>query len=177
MSQGFLSLSGISALVVDDNQAMRSLLTLLLKRLGVSSVIQAESGKEALGKLMAGEAPDLLFIDYRLEDIDGISLTRMIRTSDESPNPFVPILMISGFAEPDIVFSARDAGVNEFLAKPVSISSITHRLMLLIDKARPFVRSPSFFGPDRRRRKTPPPGSPRRRKSDAVEDDELEIAS
>jgi len=176
VSQDVFSLSGVSALVVDDNKAMRSLLTLLLKRLGASSVIQAESGKDALGKLMGDSAPDLIFIDYRMEDIDGVSLTKMIRTADESPNPFVPILMISGFAEPEIVFAARDAGVNEFLAKPVSIDSITHRLVLLIDKARPFVRSPGFFGPDRRRRKTAPEGSPRRRKSDETEDDELAIA-
>jgi hypothetical protein len=47
---------------------------------------------------------------------------------------------------------ARDAGVNEFLAKPVSVKAILTRLISVIEHPRPFVRTKTYFGPCRRRR-------------------------
>ena len=107
-----------------------------------------------------------MIIDYLMDGTDGISVLETVRNSEDSPNPFLPIMMITGFAEPKVVFRARDAGVNEFVAKPVSVESIANRLTLMIDKARPFVRSKGYFGPDRRRRRNAPPESPQRRATD-----------
>jgi hypothetical protein len=47
---------------------------------------------------------------------------------------------------------ARDAGINEFLAKPVSVKAIMSRLLAVIEHPRPFVRTKVYFGPCRRRR-------------------------
>ena len=140
MTGHIYDLSGVTPLIVDDNKSMRALLFVIMRRLGASRVLQAGSGKEAMSMIRI-EQPDFMVIDYLMEDLDGISLVDSIRNSDESPNPFLPIMMITGFAEPDVVFRARDAGVNEFVAKPVSVESIASRLTLMIDKARPFVRS------------------------------------
>ena len=76
----------------------------------------------------------------------------MVRTSPNSPNPFVPIIMLTGYTHVDHVRQARDAGVNEFLAKPVSVKAILTRLISVIEHPRPFVRTKYYFGPCRRRR-------------------------
>ena len=60
--------------------------------------------------------------------------------------------MLTGYTRVDQVRQARDAGVNEFLAKPVSVRAILSRLISVIEHPRPFVRTKSYFGPCRRRR-------------------------
>ena len=178
MSRVTYNLSGVTLLVVDDNPSMRSLVVLILRRLGATNILQASNAKEAMAMVKA-EKPDLMIIDYLLDEMDGITVIDAVRNSEESPNPFLPIMMMTGFAEPHVVFRARDAGVNEFVAKPVSVESLASRITLMIDKARPFVRSKEYFGPDRRRRVMEGPDTPRRRKDDAEkaeeEDGALEI--
>lgn len=168
MTNKIYSLKGVTPLIVDDNKSMRSLLFVIMRRLGAARVLQASNAKEAM-QLIKMEQPDFMIIDYLMEGADGISVLDTVRNSEDSPNPFLPIMMITGFAEPNVVFRARDAGVNEFVAKPVSVESIANRLTLMIDKARPFVRSRGYFGPDRRRRRNAPPEAPQRRATDKQE--------
>jgi DNA-binding response OmpR family regulator len=173
-----LDLSRLNVLIVDQNWAMRALLNRVLRSLGLRFVIQTDTAMNAM-ELLRDDDIDLVTLDYRLPDMNGVELTRLIRNQDTSPSPFVPILMITGHTEPDTVMKARDAGINELIAKPVSVESIAHRLTLMIEKARPFVTAPGYFGPDRRRRRQPPEGAPRRRASDAPgrrQDGELAIA-
>jgi hypothetical protein len=58
---------------------------------------------------------------------------------------------------------ARDAGITEFLAKPVSATLIYRRIAAMVENPRDFVETSSFFGPDRRRRAIGPTGSERRK--------------
>ena len=81
---------------------------------------------------------------------NGIDFVQHIRRSPDSPNPYVPIIMLTGYTELDRVKIARDNGVSSFLAKPVSAVSLYRRLVSLVEDQRLFVRSDSFFGPDRR---------------------------
>ncbi len=102
-----------------------------------------------------------------MEPLDGVDFVRLVRTANDTPNPYVPIIMLTGFTEMRRVTEARDAGINEFLAKPVSAKAIYQRLATIIDNPRPFVRSKTFFGPDRRRQNLGPPrGMAERRKDE-----------
>ena len=60
--------------------------------------------------------------------------------------------MVTAYTELHHVITARDCGVNEYLAKPVSAKSIYSRLCSLVENERQFIRCHDFFGPDRRRR-------------------------
>ncbi len=82
-----------------------------------------------------------------------------------SPNPFVPVIMLTGHTHIDHVRQARDAGVNEFLAKPVSVKAIMTRLISVIEHPRPYVRTKAYFGPCRRRRGADEYRGPERRAS------------
>jgi DNA-binding response OmpR family regulator len=59
--------------------------------------------------------------------------------------------MLSSHSERQKVLMARDAGVNEFLTKPVSAKALHDRIVSVVMRPRPFVNTKTFFGPDRRR--------------------------
>jgi CheY-like chemotaxis protein len=138
-------------LVVDDNIHMRKLVTTILQAFGVIQIYEAENGDRAWTILREAN-PDVVVMDWMMEGMSGIELTKMIRTNPQSPNPFVPVIMLTGHTLIEDVAEARDAGINEFIAKPVSVKTMMNRLLAVIESPRPFVRTKSYFGPCRRRR-------------------------
>jgi CheY-like chemotaxis protein len=137
-------------LVVDDNVHMRKLVVTILQAFGAAQIYESTDATSAWA--IARETnPDVIFVDWMLEGMNGLELVRLIRTSPVSANPFVPIIMLTGYTQLDHVIQARDAGVNEFLAKPVSVKAIYSRLLSVIEYPRPYVRTTNYFGPCRRR--------------------------
>jgi CheY-like chemotaxis protein len=151
---------------------MRALLTAILQALGTKTVYKACSGEEAWETLKVHPC-DLVFVDWVMDGMSGLELAQKIRTSPETPNAFIPIIMLTGHTSIERVHAARDAGVNEFLAKPVSSKAIISRLVSVIEHPRAFVRTKNYFGPCRRRRRDPEYAGPKRRSSelDTVEID------
>jgi CheY-like chemotaxis protein len=141
----------LKIMVVDDNAHMRRLVTTIVQAFGATQVVEAVDGDQAW-MLLRESSPDVIFLDWVMEGMSGLEFAKMVRTSPQTPNPFVPIIMVTGFARMDHVRQARDAGINEFLAKPVSVKAILSRLISVIEHPRPFVRTRSYFGPCRRRR-------------------------
>ena len=151
----------LRVLVVDDNLHIRTLVSAVLHAFGVPTVLEAANGEEAW-KILTENRCDLIFVDWVMEGMSGLELSVKIRTAADSPNQFVPIVMITGHTSPERVHAARDAGVNEFLAKPVSSKSIMARVISVIENPRPFVRTKAYFGPCRRRRRMEYHGPERR---------------
>ena len=83
--------------------------------------------------------------------VDGLEYTNFIRTDSNSPDPFTPIILMTGHTDIRRVITARDTGVNELLAKPISARTLYDRILAVIEKPRPFVRTKLFFGPCRLR--------------------------
>lgn len=139
----------LKVLVVDDSRPMRSLIKSFLSGFGVRNIFEAPDGDEAF-QIVVDVDPDIVITDWRMPPTDGIDLVRKIRGDDNSPNPYLPVVMLTGFTELHRVKQARDAGVTAFLAKPISAAALYKRLCTVIDDQRPFVRVGDFFGPDRR---------------------------
>ena len=159
-----LSLNRINFMVVDDNIHAIDLVKTMLRGFGVGSVVEARTITEAKAKLKASSI-DIVILDYLMGDEEGVTLARWLRTEVGSPAPYVPIIMLTGHADRQRVYAARDAGVNEFCVKPFTPADLMKRVMAVIDHPRPFVRSSSgYFGPDRRRVDDPKYKGPERRK-------------
>jgi len=75
----------------------------------------------------------------------------MIRQPESKGNPYAPIIMLTGHSEKRRVTVARDAGVTEFLAKPISAKGLYQRILNVVANPRPFIKTKTYFGPDRRR--------------------------
>jgi DNA-binding response OmpR family regulator len=79
--------------------------------------------------------------------LDGASFVRMVRSPDTFPFPNVPIIMLTGHGERSRVVEAIQIGVNEFLLKPVSTKSLQSRMISVLTKPRPVVKSGTYYGP------------------------------
>jgi two-component system, chemotaxis family, chemotaxis protein CheY len=158
-----LEFGRLSFLIIEDNVFMRRLLVTILEAFGAKQIHQAGDGETGL-EVFAREKPDLVLLDWELPGIDGPSVARRMRDRRASNNAFVPILMITAHAEKGRVVAARDAGVNDFLTKPVDPKNLYEKLLGLVIDQRPFIATTTYFGPERRRMNPPPyDGSERRR--------------
>ena len=159
------ALEHLKVLIVEDNQHMRSLLRSLLNSVGIREIAEANNGGTALTVLREKKC-DLVLSDLAMKPMDGLTFSHAVRTAENSPNPFIPIIMITGHTEKHQVEAARDAGVTEFLVKPITASSLFSRIAEIVERPRAFVRCEQYFGPDRRRRNIESYAGPWRRHDD-----------
>lgn len=167
----FYNLANINVLVVEDTAFMRLMLVQVLEALGFQKVISFASADKAIEHLKGissgpnrnrVQGADLIISDLVMAPIDGLMLLRWVRRHKQSPDRFVPFIMLSGLADVDEVANARSLGVTEFMAKPFSVQSMGERLMAVIDVPRQYVKTEDYFGPDRRRQKLYPDTGDRR---------------
>jgi two-component system chemotaxis response regulator CheY len=150
-SQSNIDFNRISAMIVDGNTHMRVLLRTILHNLGVDDVREVADAASAMVEL-AHKSANILIIELNMKPMDGLQLTKLIRTSENSPCPYIPIIMMTGDTTAATIFLARDHGIDEFLAKPLSPRKLLDRILAIVNNPRVFVNTESFFGPDRRRR-------------------------
>jgi CheY-like chemotaxis protein len=155
-------------LVIDDNAHMRRILRTLLHGFGARDVYEAEDGATGL-EAFTHFMPDIILTDWAMPIFDGLELAQMIRQPGANANPYAPIIMLSGHSEKKRVTMARDAGVTEFIAKPISAKALYQRILNVVANPRPFIRTKSYFGPDRRRNANTNYVGPERRRGGKVD--------
>jgi two-component system, chemotaxis family, chemotaxis protein CheY len=121
--------SAVSVLVVDDQQSMRGICKYILTQLGFTSVIEAKSGRDALSKL-EHQNVDLIISDWNMEDIDGLTLLRVIRKHPKTSN--MPFIMATGRSDKEQVKEAISSGVNNYIIKPFDASTMKKRIEAVI---------------------------------------------
>jgi len=142
-------LSHLNVMLVEKHGYMRRLLRDVLRQLGIRDVRDSDNIKDALDMFIERPA-DLVMTDWA-PGLDGIALLKSLRNSDLSDNPYVPVIVITANTESRHIYTARDSGMTEFLAKPISASRVYSRVCAVIEKRRMFISNQRFFGPDRRR--------------------------
>ena len=160
------SLKSLNVLLVDDNQNMRAIAAAVLHSADIRSVKEAEEGTAAFD-LLRRHPIDLAIVDFNMFPLDGVEFTRLVRTGPDSPNIYLPIIMMTGHSERARVYEARDAGVNEFIVKPITAKAMLDRINAVILRPRAFIKSEGYIGPCRRRRDAPDYAGPFRRSSEA----------
>jgi two-component system chemotaxis response regulator CheB len=116
----------VRALVVDDSKPARSIVARTLVELRFDCT-EAGNGQEALAALAAGGRPDLITVNWHMPVMDGIELVRRLRR--EPAYRGLPILMISTEHERERIAVAREAGINDYLAKPFTAAAFTRKLV------------------------------------------------
>jgi len=142
--------SRLNVLVASADEQARPLVAALLRAGGVEKIDVCSDGQEALDDL-GRKSIDILVVDWELGSLGGLELVRCLRNETSSPDPTVQVIMITALTERHNIEAARDAGVSELLAKPVSSDALFKRIVNIINNPRPFVRVGDYFGPDRRR--------------------------
>ena len=157
-------LSKVKILVVDDQRFSRVLLRRILGVLGCRRITEANSADLGWNRILLSP-PNLLIVDWEMQESDGLELVRRIRHDEASPDKYLPIIMLTAHSERARIVIARDAGVNEFIIKPLSPEILFKRLDEVIEHARSFIRTKNYFGPNRRRQKGPYTGRERRKQT------------
>lgn len=155
----------MKVLIVESTRAMSDLTKSVLMTFGVTDIHTAFNGHDGFKKFCDLE-PDLVIIDWLQEPDNGLNLTKRIRSDARSPNPFTPIILMTGYSQKRRVLQARDSGITEFLVKPFTAKALYQRIEQIIEMPRYFVVSERYFGPDRRRKRDAHYAGPDRR-SDA----------
>ncbi|GGB66042.1 response regulator [Glycocaulis alkaliphilus] len=159
------SFERVRVLIVEDNAHMSTILRKVLQGFGVRTVVEVRDAADAFESMRTSN-PDVALVDYALGDVDGLEFTRLVRTASDSPNKYLPIIMVTGHTDRTRIMEAINAGVNEYLAKPVRPVDLYNRMVALIERPRRFIKSGNYFGPDRRRRTDPRYPGPFRRATD-----------
>jgi CheY-like chemotaxis protein len=141
----------IHILIADDNAHAREMTAAVLRAVGVQKVKTVADGEEAIAAISWYPA-DLAIVDYNMAPIGGLEFTKYVRSSPLSPNPFLPIILMTGDGGPQRAQAAYNAGVHDLVAKPVDVGALLRCFHDVLTAPRPFVRTPSYFGPDRRKR-------------------------
>ena len=160
----------MTILVADDSPTMRQLLKSSLDSFGVAKTMIDSDGDQAFSMFCQGWA-DLAIVDWNMKPTNGIDFVRLLRNSPESPNPYIPVMMVTGHADMERVAEARDAGMTEILSKPLAPKVLKHRIEAVFSNPRTFIRSNEYFGPDRRRRGGKFKGPDRRSRATDIEGD------
>jgi twitching motility two-component system response regulator PilH len=121
-----------SILIVDDDDALAEVLSIRLSRQGFTTTT-AESGEAAL-KLARAERPDLILLDLRLPDIDGFELCQQL--VDDEQTSEIPVIIVSGMEQPDIIRRSRAAGCHYFVHKPYDPNALLTLIQQALDEAK-----------------------------------------
>ena len=115
-------------LIVEDDTLVGMGIKSMLERLGHVVVGQAATRQEAIA-LFSSQQPDLVLMDIRLDDVDGIELTRELLTQRRCP-----VVILSAYSDPELIQRAADAGVFGYLVKPVTREALAAQIQVAIER-------------------------------------------
>jgi CheY-like chemotaxis protein len=160
-------LQKVTVMVVDPDPLIANIIKYVLGNLGFGSIVIEHNSKSAAETFVA-KTIDFIITDFDETLIDEeYTFIEFIRNSPESPNPYVPIILLTGHTEKHDIETARDQGVTEIAAKPFTAKSLCNRIIQVIENPRSFIITKRYTGPDRRRRREDPPPNGNRREADA----------
>lgn len=137
--------------LVINTDFSRGLIGEILRSLNVTNISSARSEEMAANFLL--ERPtDVILLSWEEGDsLDGLNFVRRLRKHEDDRLRRLPVILITAGLTRQMVINGRDAGVDEFLAKPISPMAMRQRLEMVIETPRPFIDD-VYLGPCRRRK-------------------------
>ena len=145
-------LSHIGVLLIEPDPFISHLIKNVLQSLGFTRILKVANSQDVLD-VLAESTIELIISEWDIAPINGIELTKRIRHLDHPIHRRIPIIMTTGRAQFNDVSFARDAGVTEFIVKPISAKAVLERIQMAIEKPRDFIIAATYVGPERRRKK------------------------
>jgi CheY-like chemotaxis protein len=142
----------LSVLAIDANNFSRGLISEILRSLSVSNISSARN-EEMANNFLLDRPIDVILLSWEESDaIDGLKFVRSLRRLEDERMRRLPVILVTAGLTRQMVINGRDAGVDEFLAKPISPLALRQRLEMVVETPRPFVDCSVYLGPCRRRK-------------------------
>jgi len=123
----------LRVMVIDDESFMRNLIIRILSEVGVTDVSTARDGAEALETLSDESAlPNVIICDLEMPEMNGFEFVRNLRKHDRLALRNLPVLIVTGHADPQDVYAAVDAGIHGYLVKPISRHTLESRIAMAL---------------------------------------------
>ena len=122
-------MTDLKILIVDASPTMRRILINTIQKAGYTHVQDAEDGKDALAKLMAGDF-DLLMTEWNMPNMNGLELVQAVRTEKKLKN--IPVLMITTRNMKKDIVHAIKTGVNGYIVKPFDTKTLSAKIVEII---------------------------------------------
>jgi two-component system chemotaxis response regulator CheY len=133
------ALAALKILVIEDQSAIRAMVTRYLRSFGCQAIFEAEDGETAL-PLLAAERPDLVICDVAMKPVDGFELVaRMRRLPEVSATP---VIFLTGQGRAEAVRKAIALDADAYLVKPVPPAVLRERIEKVVARARRTVPDP-----------------------------------
>ena len=126
--------ASIRVLVVDDHQTMRMILRQLLGVVGISDILEAANGEEALAIVSDHlvDDPDVIICDLHMDRMDGMEFCNKVRRSDDIRGRAIPILMLTGDSDEMLHEVSRQVGAAKVLTKPIAADELLAEIQTAI---------------------------------------------
>ncbi len=144
--------ANLNVLIVEPNEYYRRTYVTILHGLGFKQVTAESNSADAMQSIRLGRTK-LLIIGDQLQPQSGCAFVHGLRHLGDPKLSQIPVVMITDRPKIENVQQARDVGVNEILANPVSAKAMESRVLSAIGNPRAFVDVENYIGPDRRRRR------------------------
>ena len=160
----------LSVLICDDSNFSRGLIADILRNLNIGTINGARSARLADSELIERKL-DLILLSAEGELVpEALAFIRQLRKNPDDRVRRLPVILITSALTRQLVIDARDAGVDEFVAKPITPAALQQRLQMVIETPRPFVDCPVYVGPCRRRKNPADYYGTKRRRGDRKDD-------
>ena len=126
-------MSAESIVIIEDDSAIRSILSITLKGAGFPIVKEAESGDEGL-RLVRELKPSIVLLDLMLPGIDGFTVCKKIRESPETAS--IPVIMLTARSEEEDIVRGLECGADDYITKPFSVRELMARVKANIRRSK-----------------------------------------
>jgi two-component system, chemotaxis family, chemotaxis protein CheY len=117
----------MKVLIVDDSLVMRKLITTVLAKAGITDVVHAQNGLEAVSSTQTAQF-DLILMDWNMPQMGGIEAVTQIRQSGIK----TPIVMVTTEAEKERIIKALQAGATNYLIKPFEPEALISKIQSIL---------------------------------------------
>lgn len=128
-----MRIKNINILIADDESLIRMDLKEILQENGYNVIGEAKDGKEVLA-FFENMTPDLLILDIKMPELDGLQTLKLINGSDEYPR--VPVIMLTAYSQPELIEQAVGLGVFAYIVKPIKESDLLPAIEITIARAK-----------------------------------------
>mgnify|MGYP003347777498 CR=1 FL=1 len=115
-----------TVMIVDDQEAVRDSVRLMLRALGFGAITEAANGEAAKEQFLT-RVPDLIICDINMTPTNGFAFVKWVRLKN-SGSLRTPVLFLTSHTEREVVMKAKDLGIDGFLVKPVVSADLTLRV-------------------------------------------------
>lgn len=120
-----------SALIIDDQEFVRTIVSKILNKIGFGTVHTASDGEEGL-KITKAETPDIVICDLKMENMNGVQFLEHLRNDEDKKVKDIPVIILTGEVDQKLTLAATSYGVNAIILKPVSVENMNEKITKIL---------------------------------------------